>query len=68
MQKYMIVLFNLKEGQTAADYEASLLRLVEGLGEPILSNYRKYTFRADGAPQYRAPDAAPPPASPEVPA
>ena len=52
----------------AADYEAYLLHLVEGLGEPILSNYREYTFRADGAPQYRAPDAASPAASPEAPA
>jgi hypothetical protein len=43
-------------------YERRMLDLVERLGEPILSNFRQATVRADGTPAYREP-AVPGPAS-----
>ena len=37
----------------SAAYEKRMLDLVETLGEPIRSNFREHTYRADGAPAYR---------------
>lgn len=64
------------EAAVSEKYEARMLELVERLGEPVLSNFRQHTYRADGTPCYReapaaaaeaAPDeAAPGPAAPDL--
>jgi hypothetical protein len=50
------------------EYEKRMLAIVAALGEPIESNYREQTYRADGSPAYRVapapPETDPPPAPP----